>query len=479
MRNIDHEVRDIEATTSNLSERLIRQSAEDVYWDPKDIQLNTRIDKLKVNTPFLAQIGPLQALLSRGPERCLELVESSRALFWTRLLRLQTSFEGLPDELAHRLETVTHELEECKSQTVVSASKEEMKKQFELEGVFAHLLAKARQQPGFENFLKPKTYEMLMEASVGGPIVILLGNNSIYAALIVRNSGMVAGLNKASKTARGRPRLWWCPTGKFAFLPIHAAGSSLKSDNAENVSKYVVSSYIPTLSALISARRSKDVRSPTTRHISDLKTLVLAQPTTKGQANLPMTAKELELIEGLVPSDLLIHIANEEGKLSRSNANRTVEEAVTHLTDASILHLACHGHQDRADPLNSGFELKDGRLTLSKMISCRTPNAFLAFLSACESASNDLEIPDESLNLSAAMLYAGESTVLTDGDILRTMNDNDGPEVARSIYEELFKHPYQVLDPDVVPYALDAAVQKLQKKGVHPSRWATYIHVGI
>ncbi|KAF8960262.1 CHAT domain-containing protein [Flammula alnicola] len=548
MRNIDHTIRDIEATLSNSSEKLIRQWAEDVYWDPKDVQLNTRIDKLKVKTPFLAQIGPLQALLSRGPERCLELVESSRALFWTRLLRLQTSFEGLPDELAHRLETVTYELEECKSQTVVSASKEEMKKQFELEGIFAHLLAQARKLPGFENFLKPKTYEMLMEASVGGPIVILLGNNSIYAALIVRPSGvhsvflkdltdeglekMVAGLNKASKTARGviletqeteepldldadlekydramqkakaasyetilerswklivkpifelmgflssdsklkdkRPRLWWCPTGKFAFLPIHAAGSSLKSDNAENVSKYVVSSYIPTLSALISARRSKDVRSPTTRHISDLKTLVLAQPTTKGQANLPMTAKELELIEGLVPSDLLIHIANEEGKLSRSNANRTVEEAVTHLTDASILHLACHGHQDRADPLNSGFELKDGRLTLSKMISCRTPNAFLAFLSACESASNDLEIPDESLNLSAAMLYAGE-----------TMNDNDGPEVARSIYEELFKHPYQVLDPDVVPYALDAAVQKLQKKGVHPSRWATYIHVGI
>ena len=171
----------------------------------------------------------------------------------------------------------------------------------------------------------------------------------------------------------------------------------------EGVSKYVVSSYTPTLSALISAR------SQGLNHahelVSDLKALVLAQPTTKGYDNLPTTIKELELIENLIPSIQLLHIA--EGPLACSNANRTVDEATIHLMATSILHLACHGHQDHVDPLNSGFELEDGRLTVSRLISCHTPNAFLAFLSACESAANDLEIPDESLNLSAAMLYAG------------------------------------------------------------------------
>lgn len=64
-------------------------------------------------------------------------------------------------------------------------------------------------------------------------------------------------------------------------------------------------------------------------------------------------------------------------------------------------------------------------------------------------------------------------------NILRSMNDNDGPLIARTIYEEIFKDPTASLDPEMIPYALDYAIQKLQQNGVHPSRWATYIHVGI
>jgi len=61
----------------------------------------------------------------------------------------------------------------------------------------------------------------------------------------------------------------------------------------------------------------------------------------------------------------------------------------------------------------------------------------------------------------------------------RSMNDNDGPLIAGTIYEELFKNPTASLDPGTIPYALDLAIQKLQQNGVHPSRWATYIHVGM
>lgn len=60
------------------------------------------------------------------------------------------------------------------------------------------------------------------------------------------------------------------------------------------------------------------------------------------------------------------------------------------------------------------------------------------------------------------------------------MNDNDGPEISRLVYQELFKDAEgRVLDPDLIPVALDSAVSKLQKQGVHPGRWATYIHVGV
>jgi hypothetical protein len=56
------------------------------------------------------------------------------------------------------------------------------------------------------------------------------------------------------------------------------------------------------------------------------------------------------------------------------------------------------------------------------------------------------------------------------------MNDLDGPFVAQRIYRDIFRDGF--LDLHAVPYALDAAVRELQETGVHPSRWATYVHIG-
>jgi hypothetical protein len=56
------------------------------------------------------------------------------------------------------------------------------------------------------------------------------------------------------------------------------------------------------------------------------------------------------------------------------------------------------------------------------------------------------------------------------------MNDIDGPLVASRVYQCLFEN--ETLDPDIIPYALDDAVQELRLQGVSPSRWATYIHIG-
>jgi hypothetical protein len=56
------------------------------------------------------------------------------------------------------------------------------------------------------------------------------------------------------------------------------------------------------------------------------------------------------------------------------------------------------------------------------------------------------------------------------------MNDVDGPFMAERIYKRIFLDNRLVLDQ--VPYALDAALSELRAQGVHPSRWATYVHVG-
>jgi hypothetical protein len=59
---------------------------------------------------------------------------------------------------------------------------------------------------------------------------------------------------------------------------------------------------------------------------------------------------------------------------------------------------------------------------------------------------------------------------------VRAMSDVDGPFVALEVYKCLFEN--EILDPGVIPYALDDAVKQLRLQGVSPSRWATYIHIG-
>lgn len=76
-----------------------------------------------------------------------------------------------------------------------------------------------------------------------------------------------------------------------------------------------------------------------------------------------------------------------------------------------VLHLACHARQDQDNPLDSGFELKDGRLTLGQLMQVSMPHAQFAFLSTCESAGMDHSRPDECLNLAGAMIFAGFRSV--------------------------------------------------------------------
>ena len=211
-------MRELESDLSTLSTKLIQQHSDDIYWDARDVQLNKRINKLKTNTPHIASLGPLQALVSRGPERCLELVEASRSLFWSRLLRLRVSFHGLPDPIARELEGVAQRLDKCKAQSTVLVSKEETQEQFDLEWKFNRLLLDVRRIPGFENFLKPKAYDELLAAASEGPVIVLVGTDPTYAAVTLQTSGvdavflpglrsrildqLIVGLNRATGGAR-------------------------------------------------------------------------------------------------------------------------------------------------------------------------------------------------------------------------------------------------------------------------------------
>ncbi|KAI0341882.1 hypothetical protein BDW22DRAFT_1331414 [Trametopsis cervina] len=277
-----------------------------------------------------------------------------------------------------------------------------------------------------------------------------------------------AALGLQPTSGRRRPRIWWCPTGLFTFLPIHAAGDHNRF--GESCFDYVVSSYTPTCAALLHARKTfNPVR------MTEAKVLLGAVPRPFEGPPLKGTVAELEQISGIIPSQQCISLPESDNPILHSHGGLTSQTVLSKLPEASILHLASHGVQDHKNPLESGFILRDAKLTIAQLMPLPLPRAFLAYLSACETAKGDQAQADQAIHLAATMLFAGFKSVV---GTMWKMSDCDGPRVASHLYGQLFASQ-EYLDPDVVPYALDEAVQAMRTEGVSSSRWATFIHLGM
>jgi CHAT domain-containing protein len=175
--------------------------------------------------------------------------------------------------------------------------------------------------------------------------------------------------------------MWWCPTGNFAHLPIHAAGA-----DGSYCSHYVVSSYTPTLGALNNAKSSFI---PVKKH--EVRALVAAVP----QSDIPQwgdllsTSEEASVVKATLPKEALLSLSNSDEALVGYNEGLTAKELLENLPEATILHLACHGYQDPENALKSGFVMRDEMLTIERLMPVPLPRAFMAFLSACETAKGD------------------------------------------------------------------------------------------
>ena len=204
---------------------------------------------------------------------------------------------------------------------------------------------------------------------------------------------------------RQRQRLWICPTGPFVHLPIHAAGAYTK-DTTDYLSSHLVSSYTPTLGALINARGSSAALSR-----RELKVLLAAVSRAENWTPLLFTHSEIASIQEVIPSRAIIHMPGPSAMLDQS-ACATATDVLEKVPGATILHLACHGYQSPVNPLDSGFVMQDGMLTVSRLMALHLPRAFLAFLSACETARGDARQPDQAIHLASTMLFAGFKSVV-------------------------------------------------------------------
>lgn len=121
---------------------------------------------------------------------------------------------------------------------------------------------------------------------------------------------------------------------------------------------------------------------------------------------------EAGLVSKVIPPHSLTMLGAGPYLGTQGGGPATAEGVLEHLPRATILHLACHGQQDMNDPLESGFLMEDKKLTVARLMELNLSSAFLAFLSACETAKGDANQPDQAIHLAATMLYAGFKSVV-------------------------------------------------------------------
>jgi len=256
------------------------------------------------------------------------------------------------------------------------------------------------------------------------------------------------------------PRIWWCATGPLAFLPIHAAGLYDANHPGSKVSDYFVSSYTPTLTAILRPRHDRSSK--------DFRILAISQPSALGAPLISGTNEELDLIKAHAKGLTLVSLREAEATFSK-----VVEE----MSKCSWLHLACHGVQNTAEPTESAFSLRDGNLKLSDISKRALSHADFAFLSACQTATGDMKLSEEAVHLAAGMLMVGFEGVI---GTMWSIRDKDAPVVADEVYSRLLYG--EKPDHSRAAHALHHATRKLrdQSDGSPSSflSWVPFIHIG-
>ena len=378
------------------------------------------------------------------------------------------------------------------------------------------LITHIQSLPGFEHFLKLPSFDFLNAAASHGPVIIINQSNSPFPShiiLLLKNSrpfiiltppsfhdcaiqlenellrvrkengldsrdyaltlaSVLSGLyelvgKRVIERLREfkvpeKSRVWLCPTGAFCSLPLHAMGP-IPSDDGKDLyfSDLYITSYTPTLSALIESRK-RGSSSDASDHLKP-SILLVAQPDT-----LPGAFGEIKAIEATkTPVKTLI------------SAMATPEAVIEGLRDHRFAHFVCHGSLEAGKPFDASLELHKDNLTLLAIVRSQLPVAEFAFLSACHTAElTEGSVADEGLHLAAAMQYCGFRSVV---GTMWAMADTDGADLSKHFYKAIFndKLDHGGRYHERSARALQIAVKKLRKKrGVTLERWVNFVHYG-
>ncbi|KAF8962051.1 CHAT domain-containing protein [Flammula alnicola] len=455
--------------------------------------------------------GHSDLVASAVADLALEWLEHGRCLVWNQLNQLRTPIDNLcmkNPSLADRFIKVASTLESygTRSATSIPSSHATLTEEIRLQDdarnhtlhatEYRQLLKEIRDLPDFHDFLQPpKATDLLSSLPSDGPVIIfnihdtrsgleeplhipledfslvqaerlqktlqcdLLkqrevedGDRTVRRYSQLRSKVVQPILEALGYSVRHRHRIWWCPTGPLAFLPLHAAGIyGSEYQPGSCVSDFVVSSYTPTVRSL----SDKFIAASTSSRSTSL--VLISQPNTPGLRSIPSTRTETHALEALMKGTAVNALLLEDDKATR-------EKVKAEIKSRSWVHFACHGVQDVHQPLESGLCLHDGRLELLEIMKQQIPNPDLAFLSACQTSKGDLNLSEEVVHLAAGMLAAGYRGVV---GTMWSISDMHGPEFAKDTR---------------AAYALDYATRKVRESlGEGDAAfltWVPYVHFG-
>lgn len=380
---------------------------------------------------------------------------------------------------------------------------------------FEQVITEIRDLPGFEAFLRPPLARDLLAAAVDGPVVIVNVSEFGSHALILTPGGMLEpvsldevtpgrladqvtellttldnlqspasvhealvgtlgwlwdaiaspvldrlGFTGPPLTGQPWPRLWWCLPGLLSFMPLHAAGRYQSETEPQTVIDRAISSYTPTLRALLHARAARPGRvGPPT---GDGQVLVVANPQIRGAPGLPGAQREADMLRDLFGARVL----------ALTGPQATRDAVLDALPAARWAHFACNADEDPASPSASCLLLADGqRLTVTEVARLRLHDADLAFLSSNSTSRTGRRLADEAIHLASAFQLAGYRHVI---GTLWGVADRPAAQIAANVYSALAS-----TGTADAATALHAATRALRDRmPQRPFYWASHIHSG-
>ena len=297
--------------------------------------------------------------------------------------------------------------------------------------------------------------------------------NVAVGPVLVELEHMAPGVD----TINARLKIWWVASGVLSLLPIHAAGHH--DAVGQNAIDRVVSSYAPSIRALIYARQRLDKALLLEKQNQNV--VIIAMSKTPGEIELLSTEKEADRLQELFRSKSI---------LTSILHCPTRGKVMSVLRDNQVAHFSCHGYGFSEDPAENKLLLSDWRtapLTVSDIASLNLPFAQFAYLGVCHtSTSRNIELLDESITLSASMMLAGYPSVV---GTLWYVTDEHSVEVVEDVYGSMLNGTDKI-DPQRSADGLNLAVRNLRERARcfpglttklpdDPLIWASYVHLGL